>query len=48
MDADRFTVAVREYLADCAEYGQVLDPKYHPTADGAVSSSFIVAKTRQT
>jgi hypothetical protein len=40
MTADRFTVAVREYLAVCAEYGQVLDPKYHPTADGAVKIIF--------
>jgi hypothetical protein len=40
MTADRFTMAVREYLAVCAEYGQVLDPKYHPTARGAVKLIF--------
>lgn len=33
-------LAVREYRRTCSQYGTLLDPKYHPTADGAAKTIF--------
>lgn len=33
---ERLTREVSRYIIDCKRHRRILDPQYHPTADGAV------------
>jgi len=35
-DLNTIRSLVRNYLADCASYRDLLNPRYHPTEDGAL------------
>jgi hypothetical protein len=37
---DEITGYVRQYLADCRTHRKLLDPRHHPTEDGALKTVF--------
>lgn len=47
-DSVPFAAEVAKYLADCAKYSLLLNPKYNPTEDGAVKMIFHHGKAQAT
>jgi hypothetical protein len=40
LDKETVIYAVREYRRTCFKYAAILNPRYHPTADGAAKVIF--------